>query len=67
MSEKSRRKAALLSMERFADKHGVTNRDWEEVRHADRVDFIGTADNGEKFGVGYLIDAAFAEGRDVRI
>lgn len=62
MSEQRRREAALLSMNRFADSHNVTNRDWEEVRHPDRIDFIGTTDDGRKFGIGYLIDTEETEG-----
>lgn len=61
MSEQKRREAALLSMDRFADQHNVSDRDWEEVRHPDRIDFIGTTDDGRKFGVGYLIDADLRE------
>lgn len=60
--EQFRREAALLSMARFAHQHKVTNCEWEEVRHPDRIDFIGTTDDGRKFGVGYLIDAALSEG-----
>lgn len=56
MSERRRRKAALLSMSRFADQHSVSDRNWEEVRHPDRIEFIGTTDDGGKFGIGYLID-----------
>lgn len=56
MSEKLRRDAALLSMSRFADQHNVSDRNWEEVRRPDRVEFIGTTDDGSKFGIGYLID-----------
>lgn len=62
MSEQQRREAALLSMSRFADQHNVSDRNWEEVHHPDRIDFIGTTDDGRKFGVGYLIDAALGEG-----
>lgn len=62
MSEQRRRKAALLSMSRFADQHNVSDRNWEEARHPDRIDFIGTTDDGVKFGIGYLIDTEETEG-----
>lgn len=61
MSEQKRREAALLSMSRFADQHNVSDRNWKEVRHPDRIEFIGTTDDCGKFGIGYLIDAEETE------
>lgn len=56
-SEQALRKAALAAMDRFADANGVTDRDWLERDVGDTIQFIGTAPNGRKFGLGYQKDA----------
>lgn len=52
--EQQRRQVALSGMEKFADEHGCADRNWREVDEGDRISFVGTADNGRDFCLGYM-------------
>lgn len=54
-AESDLRSAALKAMDRFADEHNVTNREWQEERAPGHVRFIGTTDDGRRFGIGYAL------------
>ena len=53
--ESDLRRAALAAMDRFADKHDISNRAWQEIIGDGEVRFLGTASDGRKFGIGYVI------------
>lgn len=53
-AEQARRQAALRGMDAFADKHGCSNREWREVDQGESIGFIGTADDGREFALGYM-------------
>lgn len=57
-SEAERRQCALDGMSKFADENGATDRAWREIDQITRVIFIGTADDGREFTLGYMKDAA---------
>jgi len=48
-----RRQVALAAMDRFADEHGASGRNWDEVDEGDRMTLVGYADNGRRFYQSY--------------
>jgi hypothetical protein len=51
--EDRRRQAALQAMDGFAEKHGATDRTWEEVDDGNAIQLVGRDGEGRPFRVGY--------------